>query len=122
MPWMKFRPQRQWGRYNTRIFREILNARNARKAKRSFIIPGIQVCDPLQPNFEAMVLGEHKEQQTSIKSTTPIQSQTDKVIYLHYLKLKKWPNFRITLYIRILKRGFLKGRLDLRMVLIKHVH
>lgn len=61
MPFKKFRPLRQWGRYNTRIFKEILKARNKRSMP-AFVAPhGIVVHDPLDPNFFKQFQPEHTD-------------------------------------------------------------
>ncbi|CAG9540910.1 unnamed protein product, partial [Cercopithifilaria johnstoni] len=56
MVFRKFKPQKQWGKMNTRIFKNILAARNKRKLPQ-FVIPsaireaGFKIYDPNQPNF-----------------------------------------------------------------------
>ncbi|KAL3995509.1 Mitochondrial 28S ribosomal protein S30 (PDCD9) family protein [Acanthocheilonema viteae] len=58
MVFRKFRPQKQWGKMDTRIFKNILAARNKRKMPR-FVIPpvvqeaGFKIYDPNHPNFFA---------------------------------------------------------------------
>ncbi|VDM09565.1 unnamed protein product [Wuchereria bancrofti] len=56
MVFRKFKPQKQWGKMNTRIFKNILAARNKRKMS-PFIISsavreaGFKIYDPNDPNF-----------------------------------------------------------------------
>jgi hypothetical protein len=57
MGFNKFRPLRQWGRFNTRVFKEILKSRSNRKIKLNQEPPPIEqhfgqpIYDPLDPNF-----------------------------------------------------------------------
>ncbi|VDM62193.1 unnamed protein product [Angiostrongylus costaricensis] len=56
MVFRKYRPVKQWGKMDTRIFKAILKARNNRKMQ-AFNVPaavkaaGITVCDPNEPSF-----------------------------------------------------------------------
>ncbi|KAE9420390.1 hypothetical protein Angca_009627 [Angiostrongylus cantonensis] len=56
MVFRKYRPTKQWGKMDTRIFKAILKARNNRKMQ-AFHVPaavkaaGITVCDPNEPSF-----------------------------------------------------------------------
>uniref|UniRef100_A0A8R1TJ30 Large ribosomal subunit protein mL37 n=2 Tax=Onchocerca volvulus TaxID=6282 RepID=A0A8R1TJ30_ONCVO len=56
MVFRKFKPQKQWGKMDTRIFKNILAARNKRKMPRLIISPaveeaGIKIYDPNRLNF-----------------------------------------------------------------------
>lgn len=67
MPYKKFRPLKQWGRYNTRIFKEILKARNKRNMP-PFIAPeGIVIHDPLDPEFFKQIRQEQTNQSCSVQ-------------------------------------------------------
>ncbi|VDM33962.1 unnamed protein product [Toxocara canis] len=56
MVFRKYRPDKQWGKVDTRIFKAILEARNKRKMP-SFRVPdavkalGVEIHDPRSPDF-----------------------------------------------------------------------
>ncbi|VDK73527.1 unnamed protein product [Litomosoides sigmodontis] len=63
MVFRKFKPQKQWGRMDTRIFKNILAARNKRRMPAFTIHPavreaGIKIHDPNDPNFFAAEVQE----------------------------------------------------------------
>jgi hypothetical protein len=87
MPFRKFRPLRQWGRYNTKIFKNILIARNKRVVEPysdpDFIKDmGATVYNPLEPDF----FKQFEESATPPKYSSPENffQQSHEVCLLNY--------------------------------------
>uniref|UniRef100_A0A7I4Y1D9 39S ribosomal protein L37, mitochondrial n=1 Tax=Haemonchus contortus TaxID=6289 RepID=A0A7I4Y1D9_HAECO len=65
MVFRKYRPAKQWGKVDTRVFKAILKARNNRKSAH-FVVPeavkaaGVTVYDPNDPSFMTPIIGTGK--------------------------------------------------------------
>lgn len=81
MTFTKYKPAKQWGKYNIRIFKEILKARNKRNfaplnLSPAVVAAGIKVHDPKNPIF----FKELEEKQTISQPPLHLQKPSLEVI------------------------------------------
>ncbi|KAI1728503.1 putative immunogenic protein NIP-2 [Ditylenchus destructor] len=86
MPWSKFRPLRQFGKHNVRIFKEMLKARNKRNLDFARFHPdvmasikqqGIQIQDSRDPNFFEQFEDKILQEPLLDKAAHPLKKTSD---------------------------------------------